>query len=265
MVRDCIRSIDLEARRIDIDLGSSVKADVFTLFPQWFEWFRTQRHVENALALGPYGRRLRLPRRDAPQVGPGRRHAVRRRGRDGPARRRDGGRAARALRRRPGRVARDAARDRLDAGRAAARRRAGLRTGVRARADAAVRPLRGLRRAHPRALRLRPGLDRPLRAGRGRAGGDGRARHGPAQAPRRARRRHVGDRGVVLRGPRRRTGVSALHAARGLAWLGGSRRPALGPPRRVDAWRREPITEARRTVRYHDSTACEARSSRGLS
>jgi tRNA (guanine37-N1)-methyltransferase len=29
-----------------------VKADVFTLFPQWFEWFRTQRHVENALKLG---------------------------------------------------------------------------------------------------------------------------------------------------------------------------------------------------------------------
>jgi tRNA (guanine37-N1)-methyltransferase len=29
-----------------------LKADVFTLFPQWFEWFRTQRHVENALALG---------------------------------------------------------------------------------------------------------------------------------------------------------------------------------------------------------------------
>jgi tRNA (guanine37-N1)-methyltransferase len=26
--------------------------DVFTLFPQWFEWFRTQRHVANALALG---------------------------------------------------------------------------------------------------------------------------------------------------------------------------------------------------------------------
>jgi tRNA (guanine37-N1)-methyltransferase len=29
-----------------------VRADVFTLFPQWFEWFRTQRHIENALALG---------------------------------------------------------------------------------------------------------------------------------------------------------------------------------------------------------------------
>ncbi|HWK26792.1 MAG TPA: tRNA (guanosine(37)-N1)-methyltransferase TrmD [Solirubrobacter sp.] len=29
-----------------------MNADVFTLFPQWFDWFRTQRHVENALALG---------------------------------------------------------------------------------------------------------------------------------------------------------------------------------------------------------------------
>jgi tRNA (guanine37-N1)-methyltransferase len=29
-----------------------VKIDVFTLFPQWFDWFRTQRHVSNALALG---------------------------------------------------------------------------------------------------------------------------------------------------------------------------------------------------------------------
>ena len=26
--------------------------DVLTLFPQWFEWFREQRHVSNALALG---------------------------------------------------------------------------------------------------------------------------------------------------------------------------------------------------------------------
>jgi tRNA (guanine37-N1)-methyltransferase len=29
-----------------------VNLDVFTLFPQWFDWFRTQRHVTNALALG---------------------------------------------------------------------------------------------------------------------------------------------------------------------------------------------------------------------
>jgi tRNA (guanine37-N1)-methyltransferase len=26
--------------------------DVFTLFPQWFDWYRSQRHVTNALALG---------------------------------------------------------------------------------------------------------------------------------------------------------------------------------------------------------------------
>jgi tRNA (guanine37-N1)-methyltransferase len=26
--------------------------DVFTLFPRWFDWFRTQRHVANALARG---------------------------------------------------------------------------------------------------------------------------------------------------------------------------------------------------------------------
>jgi tRNA (guanine37-N1)-methyltransferase len=29
-----------------------VNIDVFTLFPRWFEWFREQRHVSNALALG---------------------------------------------------------------------------------------------------------------------------------------------------------------------------------------------------------------------
>jgi tRNA (guanine37-N1)-methyltransferase len=29
-----------------------MRIDVFTLFPSWFEWFREQRHVVNALALG---------------------------------------------------------------------------------------------------------------------------------------------------------------------------------------------------------------------
>jgi len=29
-----------------------VNIDVFTLFPRWFDWFREQRHVANALALG---------------------------------------------------------------------------------------------------------------------------------------------------------------------------------------------------------------------
>ena len=29
-----------------------MQIDVFTLFPPWFDWFRSQRHVANALALG---------------------------------------------------------------------------------------------------------------------------------------------------------------------------------------------------------------------
>lgn len=29
-----------------------MKIDVFTLFPRWFDWFRDQRHVKNALAQG---------------------------------------------------------------------------------------------------------------------------------------------------------------------------------------------------------------------
>jgi tRNA (guanine37-N1)-methyltransferase len=34
-----------------------VEIDIFTLFPAWFEWFESQRHVKNALAAGS---RLRL-------------------------------------------------------------------------------------------------------------------------------------------------------------------------------------------------------------
>jgi tRNA (guanine37-N1)-methyltransferase len=30
----------------------SLRIDVFTLFPEWFDWFRSQRHVANALELG---------------------------------------------------------------------------------------------------------------------------------------------------------------------------------------------------------------------
>ncbi|HWX45651.1 MAG TPA: tRNA (guanosine(37)-N1)-methyltransferase TrmD, partial [Solirubrobacteraceae bacterium] len=29
-----------------------MEIDVFTLFPEWFQWFSTQRHVTNALAAG---------------------------------------------------------------------------------------------------------------------------------------------------------------------------------------------------------------------
>ena len=52
-ISDAVRSIDLEARRDPRQRGvRRVRIDVLTLFPHWFDWFRTQRHVTNALALG---------------------------------------------------------------------------------------------------------------------------------------------------------------------------------------------------------------------
>ena len=40
-----------------------MQLDVVTLFPDWFEWFRTQRHVANALAPGHELRDARPARR----------------------------------------------------------------------------------------------------------------------------------------------------------------------------------------------------------
>ena len=104
----------------------------------------------------------------------------------GAARRRRGSRAARLYGVDPVELRQRAARHRAHPGRADARRRARRRARGGARADAAVRPLRGLRRAHRRALLQRRGLDRPLRAGRRRAGRDGALRRRAAQAAGRA-------------------------------------------------------------------------------
>ena len=90
MVKDAIRKVDAAARRIEVDARfldldapeqagveparadasaateavsgvdrpraasrrSSVEIDVFTLFPEWFEWFGAQRHVRNVLDAG---------------------------------------------------------------------------------------------------------------------------------------------------------------------------------------------------------------------
>ena len=171
-----------------------MEIDVFTLFPQWFEWFRAQRHVANVLAAGSRDRVRRLPRAHA-AVGAARSTTRRSAAAPGMVLRVDV--LDSALRARygvdPVRAARAPARDRAGARRAAARRGARRRARRRARADAAVRPLRGLRRAHPRALRQRRGLDRPLRAQRRRAGGDGGLRRGrcascPARSATSARR-----------------------------------------------------------------------------
>ena len=53
LVRDCIRSIDLEARRIDVDLGFlGEELTSSRCSRSGSTGSATQRHVENALALG---------------------------------------------------------------------------------------------------------------------------------------------------------------------------------------------------------------------
>ena len=56
LVRDAVRAVDVGARadrrRPALPRGGRVKIDVVTLFPAWFDWFRTQRHVANALGAG---------------------------------------------------------------------------------------------------------------------------------------------------------------------------------------------------------------------
>jgi len=56
LVHDAVRAVDPDARRIDVDLRFSrrhlMDVDVFTLFPEAFDWFVGQRHVRNAAAVG---------------------------------------------------------------------------------------------------------------------------------------------------------------------------------------------------------------------
>ena len=65
-----------------------VNIDVFTLFPEWFDWFTGQRHVGNALAGGSRLRCVNFRDHTPLSGAPGRRHALRRRRGDAAARRR---------------------------------------------------------------------------------------------------------------------------------------------------------------------------------
>ena len=150
-----------EDKRVLVDivgLKALVRLDVFTLFPEWFEWFVAQRHVRNARRAGQQAPLLQPPGHDAAERRPGRRRALRRRRRDGDARRRGRCRARGAPTRtatRPGAVVL------LTPSGRPVRRGARERARGRAGGRAALRPLRGVRRAGPRAPRHRRRLDRP--------------------------------------------------------------------------------------------------------
>ena len=83
-----------------------MEIDVFTLFPEWFDWFASQRHVANALAAGTSCDCVNF--RDHTPLSGGQVDDTPFGGGAGMVLRVDvrRGRAARALRRRPGRAAR---------------------------------------------------------------------------------------------------------------------------------------------------------------
>ena len=60
LVSDAVRAVDVERRGSTSTCASSGEAvmeiDVFTLFPEAFDWFAGQRHVANALAARPRAR-----------------------------------------------------------------------------------------------------------------------------------------------------------------------------------------------------------------
>ena len=186
LVRDAVRTVDLDAppdrRRPRVPGGDGVRIDVFTLFPEWFEWFGGQRHVANAVAAGSEVRYANY--RDWTPLSGGQVDDTPFGGGAGMVLRVDVvdlalrgfyGRDPLELHGRRRIVA-------LTPVRTDARRRARGRARRRARPDAAVRPLRGLRRADRRAHRDRRDLDRALRARRRRACGDGADGRGAAQA-----------------------------------------------------------------------------------
>ena len=251
LIQDAVRSVDLEAGVIDVDLaflGEGVmEIDVFTLFPEAFSWFTGQRHVTNAARRGALGGAGQLPRPHTPlsagQVddtpfGGGAGMVLRidvveaaLRARYGRRSRRASGHGGGCWRWTPGGRVLD---DGLSCDELAAE--PALTT--------AVRPLRGIRRADPGALRHRPRLDRPLRAGRRGAGRDGRLRRGAAQAARVAWARRLRGRGVVQRRAGGRARVSALHAPRRRGAAGTCRRSCSpGHHANIARWRREQSRE----------------------
>ena len=226
----------LEEKRVIVDIPASwlLKLDVFTLFPEHFEWFVGQRHVRNAVAGAAELRYLNY--RDTTPLSAGQVD-------DAPY----GGGAGMVLRVDVVDAALEAA---YGSERAAARIVAlspggpPLRRGARGRArgrgppGAALRALRGLRRARGRASRDRRGLDRALRPLRGRAGGDGGLRRRVcASCPARSATRTARSRSPTARRSRVRPSTRTT-PARPSTGAGGCPEVLLsGDHARVREWR----------------------------
>ena len=233
---------------VDRELPRAVNVDVFTLFPDWFDFFRGQRHVENAIAGGlefdTVGYRDTTPltggQVDDTPYGGGAGMVIRVDVVEAALEARYGCDAEEVRNRR--RVVAFAA------GGQAVRRRARRRARRRGGAHVPVRPLRGARRARARGARVRRRLDRPVCRGRRRAAGDGGVRRRDQEAAGRARPRRERARGVVLGRAGGRSRVPALHAAGQLARPRGPRRAALRRPREDQgvAARAEPPRAQRR-------------------
>ena len=208
-----------------------MEIDIFTLFPEWFEWLGTQRHVRNALDGGSRLQLRQLPRAHPAQRRPGRRHALR--GGAGMVLRVDvmDARSASPLR------------HRRDAG-AHASPVIALAPGGRLLDESYVQELAG----EP-ALTLLCGryegfderivehlASETLSIGRyvlsgGELGGDGGLRRRLAQAPGCARARRLGRRGVLQRGPWRAIPSIRTTRDRPSIAAGASRDPAFRSPR----------------------------------
>ena len=177
-----------------------MQLDVVTLFPEWFDWFRTQRHVRNALRGGATscGRSTRATTRRCGR--PGRRHA-----RSAAARAWSCASTSWTRRCAPstGPTRSSCARERRVIALIPGGRSLDDRYVDELAAEPAITLLCGRYEGfderivqHFAPTRCRIG--RYVLAGR-RAGGDGRRRRRAAQAARRARPRGVGGRGVLLR------------------------------------------------------------------
>ena len=211
-----------------------MQLDVFTLFPEWFDWFRTQRHVRNALE---HGHEMRtLDPRDAHAAHAAARSTTRRSA-AAPgwccASTSWTRRCARSTASDPVELRDAAARDRADPRRAAARRRASSTSSAEERALTLLcGRYEGFDERIVQHFASDTLLGRAVRALRRRAGGDGRrATRCCASCPARSATRTARWRSRSRRRSRRRPGVPALHAPGGVPRLAGARRAAVGPPR----------------------------------